>query len=105
MYFLMTFGAAISFAVGGIFMKISEGGTRVIPSLIVYGCFLAGASLQTSATQATGLSVTYMFVLGLEAILSFSFGVFVFGEGHSHAKILGLAAVVAGIVLLHAGEA
>lgn len=104
MYLLMVLVAAISFAVGGIYMKLSEGLSQLVPSLLVYLFFAAGASLQTLAMRKTGLGVTYHFVLGLESVLTFWFGVLLFQEDHSFIKILGVSLIVAGIILLHSGD-
>jgi multidrug transporter EmrE-like cation transporter len=65
--------AAIFFAVGGIFMKLSDGLTRLGPTLVVFALFVAGASLQTIAMQREDLAVTYLIVVGLEAILALFF--------------------------------
>src|SRR5262245_48534627 len=104
MYLLLTLGAAVAFAVGGICMKSSAGMTRLGPTLLLYLLFAAGASLQTLALRKDDLGVAYLFVLGLEAVLAFGFGWWFFAEGCSWWKVLGVAAVVAGIALLHVGE-
>lgn len=104
MYLLIILLAAISFAVGGVFMKLSEGLSQLLPSLLVYFFFAAGATLQTIAMRKSELGVTYLFVLGLESVLAFWFGVFFFKEDHSALKILGINLVVSGIMLLHAGD-
>jgi multidrug transporter EmrE-like cation transporter len=104
MYVVLTFGAAAAFTVGGIFMKLSEGMNRLGPTLLLYLCFAAGASLQTLALRKAELGVAYVCVLGLEAVLAFLFGVLFFREAYTAVKITGIAVVVAGIVLLHLGE-
>jgi multidrug transporter EmrE-like cation transporter len=101
MYLLLTLGAALAFALGGICMKSSAGMTRIGPTLLLYLLFAAGATLQTLALRKSDLGVAYLFVLGLEAVLAFGFGWWFFAEGCSWWKVLGVAAIVAGIVLLH----
>jgi multidrug transporter EmrE-like cation transporter len=44
--------------------------------------------------------VTYIIVLGLEAISAYSLGVFFLKEGSSIARLAGVALVLAGIVVL-----
>jgi small multidrug resistance pump/quaternary ammonium compound-resistance protein SugE len=102
MYLLLTIGAALTFALGGVCMKSSEGMTRPVPTLLLYLCFAAGATLQTLALRGSELGAGYLFVLGLEAVLAFGFGLCFFAESCSCPKLLGVAAVVVGVILLHA---
>ena len=104
MYFLLASLAALSFTVGGIFMKQSDGLKRLAPSLWLYLFFGAGASLQAIAMRKAELGVTYILVLGLESILAFAFGVLLFKEGFSALKLGGVALIVLGILLLHRAE-
>jgi multidrug transporter EmrE-like cation transporter len=67
--------AALFFTVGGIFMKLSEGLTKFWPTMIVFALFVTGAALQTLAMKREDLAVSYLVVVGLEAILAFLFGV------------------------------
>lgn len=100
MYLLMVLAAAVSFTVGGIFMKLSQGLSYLTPSLLVYVFFCTGASLQTLAMRKSDLGVTYILVLGLEAVLALLFGVFIFKEHYSLLKLLGVSLIVAGIIFL-----
>lgn len=104
MYLLLTLSAAVAFSVGGIFMKYAQGMTRLWPSLLVFILFTAGAACQTLAMRKANLGVAYLFVLGLEAVLAFVFGLLFFQEERSLTKMLGVTAIVVGIVLLHGGE-
>ena len=105
MYILMVVIAALSFSMGGFYMKLSEGFAKLIPTVLVFALFLLGAGLQTAAMRDTSLSVTYLFVLGLEAVLAFGLGVIFFKEGYSALKIFGTALVLIGIMLLQLGDA
>jgi len=105
MYLLLAVTAALAYTVGGIFMKLSDGLSRLEPSMLVYLFFGVGPSMQSLAMRKAQLGVAYLFVLGLEAVLAFLFGVLWFRESHSFLKLCGVALVVAGIVMLHAGDA
>lgn len=100
MTLLLVLMAAVSFTIGGIYMKLSAGLTQLVPSLLVYVFFAAGASLQTIAMQKSELSITYLLVLGLESVLALFFGVFFFKETSSYSKYLGISLIVAGMVIL-----
>lgn len=100
MYLLIVLAAAVFFTVGGVCMKLSQGLSHLTPSLLVYVFFCAGASLQTLAMSKSDLGVTYIFVLGLEAVLALLFGVLFFKEHYSFLKLLGVSLIVTGIIFL-----
>lgn len=104
MYFLMAIAAALSFTVGGIFMQMSEGLSKFIPTLLIYGMFVMGASFQTLAMRQSEMGITYVLVLGLESVLAVLFSIFFFKEGYSSPKLLGVFLVVLGVVFLRSGE-
>jgi quaternary ammonium compound-resistance protein SugE len=104
MYLLLTLGAAVAFALGGLCMKSSAGMTRLGPTLLFYLLFAAGASVQALTLRKSDLGVAYLFVLGLEAVLAFGFGWWFFAEACSWWKVLGVAAIVAGLALLYVDE-
>jgi len=88
------------FAVGGYFMKLSHGLTRIGPTALIYVCFGVGASLQTLAMRDEQMTVTYVIVLGLEAMAAYLIGSQLLNEATTPAKLGGIALVVAGIMLL-----
>lgn len=92
--------AALAFTVGGIFMKLSDGLSKATPTLALFALFLIGACLQTLAMKREDLAVTYLIVLGLEAILAFAFGVYLFGESSSLGRVAGVTLVAVGIGFL-----
>ncbi len=102
---LLSLVAALFFAVGGVFMKMSSGLERLVPGTIALGLFLAGAVVQTLALKHAELGVAYVFVLGLEAVLAFTFGAVFFDETVSLPKVLGVALIIGGFALLNAGAA
>jgi multidrug transporter EmrE-like cation transporter len=98
--FLLLTGAALAFALGGVGMKLSAGLTRLWPSVSVFVLFCGGAALQALAMRQADMGTTYIAVLGLEAVLAFLLGVWLFSEPATPARILAVALVVAGILLL-----
>jgi small multidrug resistance pump len=97
--------AALSFSLGGYFMKLSDGMRRPAPTIALFALFLVGAALQTIAMRREPMTVTYVIVLGLEAIVTYLLGVWFLGESSPPAKVAGIGLVVAGIVLLRLGGA
>jgi len=101
---LLSIAAALSFTVGGVFMQLSEGLSKALPSLMVYVMFLAGASLQTMATRYSGMGLTYILILGMEAVLAVLFSVLLFKEGYSFLNVAGMVLVTVGVVFLQTGN-
>jgi multidrug transporter EmrE-like cation transporter len=105
-YLGMTVAAALAFTVGGIFMKLSQGLTQPLPSLAMLGLFAVGAALLTLSIELRGeLGPAYLVVLGLEAVLAFAFGAMLFGEQAGVNRILGVALLVVGMILIEGGTA
>jgi multidrug transporter EmrE-like cation transporter len=100
---ILSLAAALLFAVGGVFMKMSNGLERLVPGSAALGLFLAGAVAQTIALKHAELGVAYVLVLGLEAVLAFVFGALFFEENVSLPKVLGVALIIGGFALLNAG--
>jgi len=92
--------ASACFAVGGIFMKLSDGVSRPLPSAAFLLLFLLGAVLQSVALRRADLGVVYIAVLGLEAALTLVFSVLLFRESLSFARVLAVLLIVAGVLLL-----
>lgn len=101
MVLFLSVTSALLFAVGGVFMKLSHGMTHVGYALLVNLCFLLEATCQGRTLVSGDLGPTYLFVLGLESILAFLCGVFLFGETVTMTRLAGVAAVIVGLVLLH----
>lgn len=104
MFTSMTVLAALSFSIGGYFMKLSAGFTQLRPTVLVFLFFVLGAALQTAAMRDHQMAVTYIVVLGLEAVAAFSLGVVFLDEASSLAKLAGVGLVLAGIVILRLGK-
>lgn len=92
--------AAFSYSMGGYYMKLSEGLTRGTPTLVVLALFCLGALLQTVAMRHTEMAMTYVVVLGLEAITALLLGFIFLGEGITWAKFIGVTLVAMGVVVL-----
>lgn len=97
LHLLLTSAAAIVYVIGGVFMA-----QRGLPATLgVYSCFFIGASFQLWATQTiSNMSLTYLITLGLEAVLSISFGFVLLGERYTQSQIFGIVFVIVGIALL-----
>lgn len=94
--------AALAFTLGGVFMKHADGLRHAGPVAGFVALFGVGAALQSQAMRRAELGPTYILVLGLEAILAFGLGVWLFGESVTPARVAAVVLIVAGIALLRA---
>ncbi len=92
--------ASISYAVGGLFMKLSAGLTRPLPSVGVFALFVIGATLQTMGMRRADLGVAYIMVLGMEALAAVALSIFFLNESWSLSRLGAVTMVVAGIYWL-----
>ena len=96
--------AATAFAAGGLFMKLSVGLSRPLPTAAFLVLFAGGAVLQAIAMRNEELGVSYILVLGAEAVLSLVLSIAVLGESCPPGRIGAIALVLMGIVWLRLGS-
>ena len=104
MFTTLTGLAALSFSIGGYFMKMSAGLTHLRPTVLMVAFFSIGTVLQTVAMRDEQMAITYIVVLGFEAITALALSMFLLNESASLSKFTGVALVLLGIVLLRAGK-
>jgi len=97
---VLPLAAAIAYALGGACMKLSEGFRRPLPTIGLYALFLLGATLQTFALKRADLGVSYVLVLGLEAVVAFGIALYFFDETVAPIRALGVVLILAGTFLL-----
>lgn len=106
LYFAMVVAAALAFTIGGVFMKLSHGFSQPLPSFAMLALFVIGAILLSLSIEARGeLGPAYLVVLGLEAIMAFAFGAMLFGEHPDVGRLVGLALLIIGMILIEGGTA
>jgi small multidrug resistance pump len=96
---------AIAFEiVGTSALKMSDGFTRLWPSVVVVGCYLAAFVLlaQSLRTIEVGIAYAIWSAVGTAAIAVV--GILVFGESASLYKLGGIALIMAGVISLHMAE-
>jgi len=100
MALLMLVLASVAYAVGGLFMKQSDGVTRLLPTLAFLILFAGGAALQALAMRHAEMGVSYVFVLGVEAVVAVLLSAFVLHEGFPPSRLAAVALILAGIAWL-----
>jgi small multidrug resistance pump len=84
-------------------MKLSDGFSRLVPSVAVAVIFVPGAAMLARAVQADQLATTYLVGLGVEAILSAGLGLLLFGERLTTGSACGLLLIGAGVAAVRFG--
>jgi quaternary ammonium compound-resistance protein SugE len=92
--------ASIAYALGGLFMKLSDGLSRPWPILAFSLLFLGGAMLQAVGMRGADMGVSFVFVLGVEAIAATGLSVLYLHETLSLSRIAAVLVVVAGVAWL-----
>jgi multidrug transporter EmrE-like cation transporter len=93
----MLLTAALAFSTGGVFMKLSQGMSRPAPTAAFLALFIAGAALQALGMRRDDFSVAYIFVLGLEVVVTVLFSVFYLHEALPLSRLAAVLLVIAGI--------
>jgi multidrug transporter EmrE-like cation transporter len=99
-FYCQVVAASLCYATSGLAMKFSEGLTRPLPSVALGLLVLVGTVFQTFAMRHSGLSATYLVVVGLEAVVATALGMAFFHEGLSLSRLCAIGFVVVGVALL-----
>jgi quaternary ammonium compound-resistance protein SugE len=92
--------ASVVYAVGGLYMKLSHGLTRPWPTIAFSVLFLTGAMLQALGMRGSDMGISYVFVLGVEALVATGLSAAYLHEGFPPARIAAVLLVVIGIAWL-----
>lgn len=96
--------AAILFEVAGTTcMKVSEGFSKVIPSILIFVFYGVSFALMTLSIRKLEVSVVYAIWAGLGTALIALIGIFIFQEKMTALKFVSLLLVVAGVIGLNLG--
>ncbi|MDI9394518.1 MAG: multidrug efflux SMR transporter [Euryarchaeota archaeon] len=102
-YYLMLL--AILFEVcGTTCMKLSEGFSKLIPSVLIFVFYAISFFFFTLALKGLDVSIAYAIWAGLGTALITAVGIFWFKEPASALKMISLVLVVAGVIGLHLSD-
>lgn len=85
-------------------MKLSEGLTRVAPTVAIFVSYGISFLLLTLALRSIPLSTAYAIWSGVGTVAVALIGFFVFKEAATAMKLSGIALVIAGVMLLKLSE-
>jgi len=95
--------ASVAYACGGLFMKQSAGASLPGPTAAFLALFAGGALLQALGMKQADMGVSYVSVLGIEAVAAVLLSAFVLHETYAWSRLIAIAMILAGIVWLRRG--
>jgi small multidrug resistance pump len=85
-------------------MRLSEGFTRMTPSVLIFLFYACSFSLNTLVIRTLGLSVVYAVWSGVGTVLTALIGVLYFREPATAMKLACIGLIVIGVMGLHASS-
>ncbi len=86
-------------------MKLSQGFTRLVPSVLLFVCYVASFVALTLALKKIEVSVAYAVWAGVGTALVAAIGIVYFREELTALKLVSLLFIIVGVVSLNLGEA
>jgi small multidrug resistance pump/multidrug resistance protein EbrB len=99
-YFLLFFSIAFE-VLGTSMLKLSDGFTNLVPSVILLVSFSASFTLMGIVLKTIPLSIAYSIWAGLGTVATGLIGVFVYGEVLSALNGIGLLLIVLGVIVMN----
>ena len=98
-------GVAIFFEIcGTVCMRLSEGFTRVTPSLLLFAFYAVSFAVNTFVIKVLGLSVVYAVWSGVGTVITAAIGIWYFKEPATALKLVSIGLVVIGVMGVHASS-
>lgn len=82
-------------------MRLSEGFSRPVPSVLIFVFYAASFVLNTLIVRTLGLSVVYAVWSGVGTVLTAAIGIWYFKEPATAAKLACIGLIVIGVIGLH----
>ena len=82
------------------FMKVSDGFSKLVPSVLTIIFMIASFALLSYAMKTLPLGTAYTVWTGIGAIGSFAVGIFILGEPASAMRMLAAVLIISGLVLM-----
>jgi small multidrug resistance pump len=86
-------------------MKLSQGFTRLVPSVLLFVCYVASFVALTLALKKIEVSVAYAVWAGVGTALVAAIGIVYFREELTALKLVSLLFIIVGVVGLNLSEA
>ena len=97
--------AAIVFEIcGTVSMRLSDGFTRVTPSILIFVFYAVSFALNTFVIRTLGLSVVYAVWSGVGTVATAAIGFWYFKEPATALKLASIGLIVIGVFGVHAAS-
>ena len=97
--------AAIVFEIGGtVCMRLSDGFTRLTPSVLIFAFYAVSFALNTFVIRTLGLSVVYAVWSGVGTVATAAIGIWYFKEPATAMKLASISLIVIGVFGVHAAS-
>ena len=89
---------------GTICMRLSDGFSRLAPSVLIFVFYAFSFALNTLVVRVLGLSVVYAVWSGVGTVITAAIGVWYFKEPATALKLVSIGLVVIGVLGVHASS-
>jgi small multidrug resistance pump len=93
--------AILTEVVGTTMMKVSQGLTRLLPSVLMFAMYAVSFVFMALALKKIEVSTAYAIWSGLGTAMIATIGIVAFHESMNIPKLLGLVLIIGGVVLLN----
>jgi small multidrug resistance pump len=100
-YWIYLLIAILTEVVGTTMMKVSQGLTRLVPSITMFVMYAVSFVFMAFALKKIEVSTAYAIWSGLGTALIATIGIVAFRESFSIPKLLGIVMIIGGVVLLN----
>ncbi|MGE4581338.1 MAG: multidrug efflux SMR transporter [Synechococcus sp.] len=90
--------------IGTSFLRLSEGMTRPLPTLLVFGAYAIAMALLSRVVLSIPLGVTYALWSGIGTVVIVLVGRFAYSQLLSPTQLIGIGLITAGVVLVNLGK-
>jgi small multidrug resistance pump len=101
---LVLSGAIVLEVAGTTCMRLSEGFTRLTPSVLIFVFYAGSFALNTMVIKVLGLSIVYAVWSGVGTVLTALIGYLYFKEPATALKMMSAGLIVLGVIGLHAAS-
>ena len=98
---ILLFLAITSEVIGTSFLKLSEGFSKPIPTLVVLAAYATSMLLLSRVVQTIPLGITYALWSGIGIIAIVLVGLFAYKQVPSLGQLVGIATITAGVIIVN----
>ena len=90
--------------IGTSFLRLSEGMTRPMPTLLVFGAYAIAMALLSRVVLSIPLGLTYALWSGIGTVVIVLVGRFAYSQLLSPTQLIGIGLITTGVVLVNLGK-